>query len=315
MFSKIHNFIQKRGLIQNEAFLIVGLSGGPDSVFLLHLLASLQKEKNLKLIAAHLDHAWRPESAHDAQFCQEIAAKYGVPLITKTMKELNLNIKFNGSKEEIGRKARRHFFESIAKEYGASAIALAHHADDQMETVFIRMMRGASLAGLAGMKPKDNLYIRPLLQTKKEEIEAFLDEHAIPYRIDPTNASSDFLRNRIRTTVIPALRDCDSRFEQNFTATHAHLQETEEFLNTLAQKTLQDLNGPEGISIQALLELHPILRNRILIGWLIAHKVPFTPSQGLLDEIIRFLEQPGNGEHTFYGKWSMRKKQGNAAIF
>ena len=313
--SRIAQFCTKHALIPDQATLIIGLSGGPDSVFLLQYFAKIRETKNLTLIAAHLDHEWRPESAQDAHFCQQIADRYKVPIIIKKLSELPFAFKANGSKEEIGRKARRFFFESVAKEYSATAIALAHHADDQAETFFIRMMRGASLAGLVGMKPKEGKYIRPLLALKKQEILDYLHENGIAYVTDSSNQSNQYLRNRIRHSVIPALQQCDTRFDQNFSATHAKLQETEEFLQDLAQKTLAQIGNETGeLQIDALLALHPVLRNRVIINWLIVHKVPFTPSQGLLDEIVRFLEKEGNGCHTLYGKWNIEKESGVATI-
>ena len=301
-------------LIPDNATIILGLSGGPDSVFLLHFLAVMRQEKNLHLIAAHLNHEWRPEAEKDEQLCHELCQQLGISFVGKKMSELNLTLKFNGSKEEIGRKARRQFFESLAKEHNAQAIALAHHADDQMETFFIRLIRGASLAGLAGMKPKDGLYIRPLLDIKKEQILEYLHEHNIAYALDASNQSEDYLRNRIRNSVIPGLKQCDDRFDANFSSTHDHLQQTEEFLQQLAQKTFAEISSENGINIQKLLALHPILKTRILILWLCQAKVPFIPSQGLFDEMLRFLEKPGPGTHVFYGKWQIIKANLQANI-
>lgn len=308
LFDHIFAFCQEQNLISPESTIIVGLSGGPDSVFLLHYLVSLRQEKGLTLIAAHLDHGWRAESSQDASFCQELAKKYKVPFIAKNLKDALADFKFNGSKEELGRKARRAFFEQVAKGHNAQAIALAHHADDQMETFFLRLIRGASLSGLAGMKPKDGLYIRPLLDISKQEILDYLHEHKITYAIDASNESDEYLRNRIRNQVIPALKNCDDRFEKNFANTHAKLVETEEFLQELCAAQLQVISDEnKGLDIPKLLALHPALRNRVLINWLIIHKVPFTPSQGLLDEIIRFLENSKSKTHTLYRTWQMIK--------
>jgi tRNA(Ile)-lysidine synthase len=301
-----HN--QAQGLIQPHATLVIGLSGGPDSVFLLHWLATLKNSHNLTLIAAHLNHQWRPEAEQDAQLCLQMAQKQGIPLVIQTMANLGLNLKFNGSNEEMGRKARRFFLESVAQKHNATAIALAHHADDQQETFFIRMMRGASLAGLAGMKPKDGLYIRPLLQVKKTAILAYLKENDIAYALDASNESDAYLRNRIRNQVIPALQKADDRFDQTFAATHAQLQQTDEFLHTLTLQTVAQLcDANNGMHTSNFLALHPVLQKRVLIQWLIMHKVPFTPSQGLLEEIVRFLQQPGSAKHMLYGKWHIVK--------
>ncbi len=168
LLSTIQAYNEKKGLIHDGARIIIGLSGGPDSVFLLHALAQLRTTRKLFLVAAHLDHEWRTESAQDMQFCKTLAESYAIPFVAKKISQLSLSYKSNGSKEEYGRKARRFFFESLAQEYNADAIALAHHADDQQETFFIRLMRGATVSGLYGMKPKDGLYIRPLLSIKKK---------------------------------------------------------------------------------------------------------------------------------------------------
>lgn len=315
LFVKISAFSHEQNLLSPESTIIVGLSGGPDSVFLLHYLASVRQEMNLTLIAAHLDHGWRTESAQDALFCQQLADMYQVPLIIKNLKDMQLPFKSNGSKEELGRKARRAFFEELANEHTAQAIALAHHADDQMETFIMRLIRGASLTGLAGMKIKDGLYIRPLLTVSKNEILDYLHMHEIPYVIDASNQSEEYLRNRIRNQAIPALKACDDRFEKNFAATHTTLVETEKFLQELAANTLHSISDTtNGLDIPKLLALHPVLRNRVLINWLILHKVPFTPSQGLLDEIVRFLENSKNRTHTLYQKWYLHKTAGNKVI-
>lgn len=315
LFSNLETHIQKKGLITDGATLIIGLSGGPDSVFLLHFLAHFKEKKNLKLIVAHLDHEWRPTSKQDAQFCQQLAESYNLEFVCKTISELNLNLKFNGSKEETGRKARRTFFESLAQEHNASGIVLAHHADDQMETFFIRMVRGASLAGLAGMKAKDGLYIRPLLEIKKDQILAYLKEHNLSYVIDESNSSDEFLRNRIRNTVIPALREADSRFDKCFEHTHAQLQEAHEFLEATTATLLKEIIDDTGsLAISKLDSLHSVVKNRILIEWLCAHKVPFIPSKGLLEELLRFLHQNNDGTHLFYNKWMVIKKGAHARI-
>jgi tRNA(Ile)-lysidine synthase len=315
LLSNLETYIQKKGLITDGATLIVGLSGGPDSVFLLHFLAQLRDKKNLRLIVAHLDHEWRAASKQDAQFCKELAATYNLEFICKTISDLNLNIKFNGSKEELGRKARRTFFESLAKEYNATGIVLAHHADDQMETFFIRMVRGASLSGLAGMKAKDGLYIRPLLEIKKDEILAYLKEHNHTFVIDDSNSSDEFLRNRIRNTVIPALRSVDERFDNRFEHTHAQLQEAHEFLEAITATLIKEIIDDSGsLSISQLDSLHSVVKNRILIEWLCAHKVPFIPSKGLLEELLRFLHQNNDGTHLFYNKWMVIKKGAHARI-
>src|SRR5579872_4562008 len=235
LFQRINSYISQHNLIPPNSTIILGLSGGPDSVFLAHLLADMQKKGLCTVIAAHLDHQWRTDSANDVQFCQALAEQLGITFVSTSIDNLSLSVKFNGSKEEMGRRMRRHFFEQVKNEHEAHAIALAHHADDQQETFFIRLLRGASLTGLTGMKPHHGDYIRPLLEISKAEILDYLTAHQITYLIDPTNESDAYLRNRIRNTVIPALTATDNRFSANFMATLHRLQETEEFLDHLTE--------------------------------------------------------------------------------
>jgi len=320
MINNIKEFVKKHDLIPKKSKIVLGLSGGPDSVFLLHFLAALKKEGLVQeIIVAHLDHEWRPESDKDAQFCTKLANKYDVSLaITKKISDLGIDLKYEGSKEELGRKARRYFFESIKKGYNADVIALAHHAQDQQETFFIRLIRGSSLSGLTAIKPEHGFYIRPLLETNKQDIIEFLNKNNIPYLIDPSNVQQEFLRNRIRKHVIPALHKCDERFDETFKNTIHRLQKTEEFLNKLTQKTFDEISteskGIFYINLKQLLNLHPVMLYRVLIHWLIKQNVKFPVSEGFLDEMIKFLKQPGSKEHQIYHTWYLVKKKGLAHI-
>jgi tRNA(Ile)-lysidine synthase len=318
LFTRIQLFSQKHRLFQPASTIIVGLSGGPDSVFLLHFLVHLQKEHNLNIIAAHLDHGWRPESAHDVTFCKKVAAELGVTFLHAHAGDLNLQIPYNGSKEEVGRKLRRHFFEHLARQHNATGIALAHHADDQQETFFIRLMRGATLTGLTGMKPKDGLYIRPLLELHKQEILEYLHISGIEYIIDSTNNAPAFLRNRIRAQVLPALKATDDRFEQNFKSTVDKLQQTEHFLENLTTTMLEQIKVPH--ANQAVLDLtkwralDDLLQQRVIIQLLCDEQLPFVLSDAFVQEIVRFLASPRGGQHMLNEKWAVVKKSQRAFI-
>ena len=200
-------------LLTPNTTIIVGFSGGPDSVCLLHLLSLLQEKMNLKLIAAHLDHSWRKESQDDALWCQQFCQKLGIEYASTTSTKLNFEPKYNGSKEDLGRKLRRHFFEYLAAKYNAQTIALAHHADDQIETFFIRLLRGSSIPGLSGMSMQDGLYFRPLLQFTKSDILMYLKKNKLNYLLDSTNSQKNFLSNRIRLDLLPILSTIDSRWQ------------------------------------------------------------------------------------------------------
>lgn len=313
MITNISYFITQHSLLPPQATVVLGLSGGPDSVFLLYVLHHLRTEGKIqRIIAAHLDHQWRPNSSNDTVFCKNLAYNYDVEFVSTTWQKLNLSHLPKGSKEEQGRFARRHFLSTIADEYGAHVIALAHHRDDQQETFFIRLLRGASLSGLVGMRPKHGRYIRPLLQCAKADIILFLEQHSIPYLVDPSNTSPEFLRNRIRMTVIPALRSCDERFDKSFERTLHSLQETESFLEHVTRTTFQQLaekrNGYYYLNTQKLLTQHPALLQRLLVHWFIQENVQFPVSKGFFAEVIKFLKS-GSGSHALHEAWKMVKEK------
>jgi len=319
MLDRIRYFVEKNNLIPNGSSIVLGLSGGPDSVFLLHFLSHLKEEGLIKsIITAHLDHEWRTDSAKDADFCRIIAQKFNLPFIAQKISNLKLSLKFNGSKEEFGRNARRLFLESVKKDNNYDLIALAHHEQDQQETFFIRLIRGASLSGLISIKPKHGNYIRPLLETSKKEILDYLKENNIPYIQDPSNILDDFLRNRIRKKVIPAIVECDPRFDKKFKETINNLRETEQFLESITKKRFDEIssyqNGKLAINIKEFLKLHKVIRYRVILQWLCKQNLKFPVSKSFFDEIIKFLKQPGSKEHNIYHDWNLVKKKEIAYI-
>lgn len=316
ILASVNRFSIENELILPGQIVILGLSGGPDSIFLLHFLATFHQTGLITVIAAHLDHEWRNNSAQDVQFCHDAAKAYGINLVSATLSTLTLNTKPNGSSEEIGRNARRAFLEQIKSDYCADVIALAHHFDDQQETFFIRMIRGTSLTGLTAMHPRRGFYIRPLLQTKKNDILTYLHDHSITYLQDPTNDSPVYLRNRIRHHVVPALRTTDNRFDITFKHTLSQLQDTERYLqnHTIAIFQTISCNNPTTINIKQLRTLDPFIQHRLIIHWLCINKVPFMPSTALFQEIMRFLKQPAGGSHALHPLWSLTKKQSHASI-
>jgi tRNA(Ile)-lysidine synthase len=312
----ISKWVDHHNLIRSGQTIIIGLSGGPDSVFLLHYLKMRQTELNLHLIAAHLDHQWRATSAKDEQFCKELCQKLEIPFESITLSKLGCTFKESGSKEQDARKARRYFFESLAKKYSATTIALAQHKDDQQETFFIRLLRGATVTGLASIWPEHGIYIRPLLVVSKTEILDWLKEQNITYVIDETNTSPDYLRNRIRHELIPIITAIDPRADQNITKTIGHLQSTELFLEKLTTeqfKTIAHYDETERryvINIKLFLAQDPFMQYRLLIHWLTLEAVELPASQSFFDEIIRFLKQPAGKDHAIHHNWHIIKRKG-----
>jgi tRNA(Ile)-lysidine synthase len=293
----------------------LGLSGGPDSIFLLHVLNEFKKNHNFELIAAHLDHEWRSNSHLDVVLCQKTCEVLNVTFITRKASELGATFKFKGSKEEQARNLRRYFFTNLRTELNADRVALAHHLIDQEETFLIRLIRGTTLSGLTSMKAIEDLYIRPLLEIKKTEILDYLKEHNIAYIIDYTNESQDFLRNRIRKNIITELQKVDSRFDDNFLRTLIKLQETEEFLEKLVEQKFIEISDPDlTINLTKLFSLDSFLINKIIFHWLYKSKVKFELTEKFIQEIVRFLKQPRSATHTLHQDWSIEKKKNLAKI-
>lgn len=314
LFKSIENYTSKHKLLQHNNTIIIGLSGGPDSVFLTHVLIALQKKYNLTLIAAHLNHEWRPEADAEEELCRTIATRLGIAFVSAKLSSLAPQKKYNGSKEEYARYMRRQFLEQIMHEHSADHIALGHHAQDQQETFFIRLMRGTSLSGLTGMEPRAGLYIRPLLETNKPDILQWLHDNNISYAHDLSNESPDYLRNRIRSTVLPALEQCDERWNNNFLTTISRLKQDDALLDDIAHTTLIKIviqkDDKEVFDTQQFITIHSLLYHRVVILWLIHNNVPFPTTQSFLDEIIRFLSHERGGKHDIHEEWGLVKKKG-----
>jgi tRNA(Ile)-lysidine synthase len=292
--------------------IVIGLSGGPDSVYLLHWLT---QHTQATIVAAHLDHEWRKDSYKDVQFCEQLCKDLGVTFVSKKASELEIQVKPNGSQEEVGRKLRRYYFEQLAAEHNADAIALGHHADDQLETFFIRLIRGSTTHGLACMKERDGLYWRPLLNIKKSEVLEWLKEHKKEYLQDPTNESDKYLRNRIRSKIVPAFKASDDRSEHNFARTLTHIQKAEQFLQDHTKTTYEQLlDEKKELNLTQFFTLDAYLQKRVLQYWLAQEKVTHTLTDSYLEEMLRFLKSPRGGSHQLGQSWNLAKKQSQAKI-
>ena len=189
--------------------LVVGLSGGADSVALTDALATLARKRGFRLVAAHLDHGLRSESAADAAFCADLAERLGVPIrLGRGDVKGRARVEKRGL-EDAARRERYAFLGAVMDEEGAVAIAVAHTRDDQAETLLLRLLRGSGSRGLGAMRPRAGHVVRPLLQVSRLDVLAHLAERGLPWREDATNADPAFLRNRIRRELIPYL---ESRF-------------------------------------------------------------------------------------------------------
>lgn len=189
--------------------LLVGLSGGADSVALLDALASLAPERGLRVVAAHLDHGLREDSAADAAFCERLCRSLGVPLHVGRADVRARATREKRGIEEAARRERYAFLRSVARQVGAETIAVAHTRDDQAETLLLRLLRGAGRTGLSAMRPRAGDLLRPLLEVSRAQVEAHLVARGLEWREDATNRDLTIPRNRVRHELLPYL---ESRF-------------------------------------------------------------------------------------------------------
>ena len=209
IFEKVLSTINKHNLIEEGDRIVLGVSGGPDSICLLHLLNRLKEELKIEIYAAHLNHQIRGiEAQKDALYVSQICESMGVTHFIKSI-DVPTYCEENGlSIEEGARKLRYEMFDEIRKKTKSNKIAVGHNLNDQAETVLMRIMRGTGLQGLRGIEYiRDNEIIRPILDLDRSEIEAYCDKHKLNPRIDKSNLESIYTRNKIRLELIPYMKD------------------------------------------------------------------------------------------------------------
>ena len=233
MLEKVKNYMEKWHMLQSEDCVIVGVSGGADSICLLWVLSKIQKDIGFRLVAVHVNHGIRGEEADaDEAYVKQFCERLGVPcesyfadveLIAKNRKQ---------STEEAGREVRREFFEQAMKKHDGTKVALAHHQNDSTETFIINLARGTGIRGLGGIAPVTGSVIRPLLCLKREEIELFLEKEKISYCVDCTNETDAYTRNRIRNHVLPYLKEeINPKIVEHMSETMEQIRQVQEFLD------------------------------------------------------------------------------------
>lgn len=234
---KIKRYIGANQLICPGDGVVVGLSGGPDSVFLLYALHTLQARLGFTLRAVHVHHGIRgAEADRDEAFSEKLCAKLAVPFQAVHVAAPEYAAQHGLSLEEAARILRYEALETARQQMGTPSawIAVAHHLDDQAETVLHNLVRGAGLRGLAGMENRRNHVIRPLLSIKREDILKWLEQNNIPYVTDSTNADPHYTRNRIRSTVLPELRVINPEASAHIAHSAALLREADAYFHALA---------------------------------------------------------------------------------
>jgi len=267
--TRITAVIRQNQLFRPGETLIIGLSGGADSTALLDLLATLPAFP-LRLVAAHLNHCLRgPASDDDEQFCRELAAGYGIPFESRREDVKAAAARESLNLEDAGRRARISFFDELFTRWQAAAVVLAHHADDQAETVLMRLLRGSGMTGLAGMPRRNGRgYIRPLLDISRGEIEAYLAERRLKWREDTSNLDTTFLRNRIRHELLPLLERYNPAVRTALATTAGILSEEDALLDALTQQAACQVccfSDRDAACDITLLKSHPLALQRRII--------------------------------------------------
>lgn len=220
----VRAYIEKQQLLAGDAPVLVGFSGGADSVALLSLLVQL----DYTCIALHCNfHLRGDESIRDEEFAGETARNLGVPFHKIDFDTTAYAAEHSLSIEMAARELRYNWFEEMRQRLGAQAIAVAHHRDDSVETVLLNLIRGTGIRGLGGIRPKNGYVVRPLLTVSRSEILAWLEEQHLPYVTDSTNLSDAYTRNFIRLRVLPLLEELNPSVKASIARTADHLAETE----------------------------------------------------------------------------------------
>lgn len=252
--------IERHQMLHPGDTVLAALSGGADSMALLHVLYELKEEYNINIIAAHFNHGIRGEEAkRDEEFCVEVCKALGVSLFVGSADIPALAAKSGIGLEECGRRERYAFFEKVAPE---AVVATAHTLSDCEETFLFNLARGASLKGLGSIPPVRGNIIRPLIYCTRADIEKYCAENGISFVTDSTNLSDEYTRNYLRHNVVPQLRKINPSFDTAFERCLSNLREDEELLDMLSLSVLENSRTENGYKTAVLNSVHPSLRRR-----------------------------------------------------
>ena len=253
MKEKVEKTILKYDLIENGDKIILGVSGGPDSMCMLNILKDLQntnlKKLNYEIIVAHVNHMIREEAIEDEKYVEEYCKKNNIEFYSKSIDIPKIvNTKKIGE-EEAGRIARYEFFDELLEKTKANKIAIAHNKNDRVETVLMNELRGSGLSGLKGIEPRRGKYIRPLIEIEREEIEKYCEENKLEPRIDKTNFENIHTRNKLRNCLIPYIK---KEFNPNIIETINRLSEIvteqEKYIDEIVREKYEEMNIKERIN-------------------------------------------------------------------
>ncbi|MFC1467609.1 tRNA lysidine(34) synthetase TilS [Verrucomicrobiota bacterium] len=282
IIATIRDAIETHALIEKGQRVIVGVSGGADSVALLYVLHFLSSRLGFEMAAAHLHHGTRAEASDaDMRFVQELCWRLGIHCFTREVDVPKRAKRSRRSLEMEARAARHGFFADMMQRTHADAVVLAHTADDQAETFLLKLARGAGLRGLSGMNWDQALRgfrtVRPMLGVTRAEIEEFLNHHGLKWREDASNTDLRFKRNCVRHEVLPFLEEkLNPNIRQTLLRTMDVLREEDEWVSGIAASYLKSVSSPTGDVVfgDRLAVYSPAARRRVIMNWLLQNDVP-----------------------------------------
>ena len=252
---KILNTITKYKMIESGDSIVIGVSGGPDSMCLLQALIQIKEKKklNYKIYVAHINHGLRKEADGETKYVQDFCAKNNIECFVKKENVEKIAKEQKIGTEEAGRELRYGFFEEIKNKTKSNKIAIAHNLNDKVETILMNIIRGTGTNGLTGIEPiRNNLYIRPLIEIERKEIEKYCEENKLEPKIDKTNFENIYTRNKVRNLLIPYIK---KEFNPNIVDAIDKLSkistEEQNYLNKLVNNIYSNLLLEENINKEA----------------------------------------------------------------
>ena len=277
ILAKVRKNILENNMIQNNDVIVLGLSGGPDSVFLVHALNYLKESFKVKykieydVIVCHINHMIRKEAKQDEMLAEKYAQKYNFKFYSLSEDVAKIAKQKKMSEEECGRDIRYNFFDKILNENNGTKIAVAHNANDNAETIIHNFIRGTGLNGLSGIKLVNGKIIRPLLNIEKKDIVKYLDENGIEYNTDKTNLENDYTRNKIRNDLIKKIeQEYNPSFVKSLNRLSKNISQDMEYINNIAEEQYNKLviekeNNAIVLNIQDFKNIDTCIQKRIIL--------------------------------------------------
>ena len=313
MKSNVIAAINKYNMIKENDTIVVGVSGGADSMALLHFLLNESDNLKIKVIVAHINHCLRgEESDRDEKFVSDYCRDNGVIFYSCRSNVKSEASEYGISIEECGRKVRYNYFNNIAEKYHAK-IATAHTLSDSIETTMFNMIRGTGIKGLSGIAPARGKIIRPLIFVTRSQIEDYCVKNKIKYVTDSSNLCYDYTRNKIRLDIVPKMREINTAFEKSFLRLKEQVEDDCSYLNNIAKAELDKsmINGMYDINVISKLE-KPI-KSRLIIQ-AVYNKFNIYLQNSHIDLICEIIDN-GHGTVTIPGKIYVKVENGFLRIY